>query len=195
MTPPNVTAPDPTGFDTTFNPNEILTGKPDRGTLKVYEINPGQSVDLDVLVDFLVVRDYERFAVAIRNTHDTGVVIGGNLVFTADPDWTAQTGTVLPSPTYHTIPAGASMPGIAGITYVSAATFTFTMNVGLATLPDYYYLEFVVGGNTLTAGPAQLYNGVEGFYLHVLPEPGSIVVLGFGTAVLLARRRRPRNLL
>ena len=195
LPPPNPSAPDAVGFDTTANPSELLTGKPDRGTLKVYEVNPGASVDLDMLVDLLVSNTPQRYAVGLRYANETGVVIGGNLVFTADPDWTVQTGTVFPTPTapYYTIPAGAASPTLAGINYTVATTFTFTMNVGLLTLPDYYYMEFVLGGRTLTAGPEQLFRSVEGFYLHVLPEPGSIILLGFGSTILLARRRRPRN--
>jgi hypothetical protein len=197
LPPPNASAPDAVGFDTSFNPDETLTGKPDRGIRPVYDVMPGQSVDLEMLVNFLVTIAPQRYAVSLRNTHDTGVVIGGNLVFTADTDWTHQTGTVIPSPAtpYYTIPAGAVAPSPASVTWVNGTpvSYVFTMTVDMATLPDYYYMEFVVGGRTLTAGPAQLFNGVEGFYLHVLPEPSSLMLLGLGATALLARRRRSRN--
>lgn len=184
-TPPNPLAPEAVGWDAMADPDESLTGAPDRGALKVYTAAPGASVDLQILVDFLANQtDPTRFAVALKRMEVAGVENNGRLTYSADPDWFYQEGQFPPDPAapYY------SLPQDQGMTYAGPQTLTFTFAVDPLADEDYYDLVFALAG---TENGVRFY-GDERFYLHVVPEPSTAALLGaLSMAVVAGRRRRP----
>jgi hypothetical protein len=173
------TAPEVVNFDAFADPDESGTGAEDRGLLKVFTVEPGGTVDLEVLVDLEDALNV-RFAVELKGMEAPGVVNGGTLVFDADPDWNRQTGTEISDPTrpYYTTPQDE------GIDYTDPRVFTFTMGIDETTPADFYDLEFALAGQ-----PGFHYND-EHFYLRVIPEPGTLALIALGAAVGMTRRRR-----
>ncbi len=173
------TAPEVINFDGFADPDESATGAADRGLLKVFTVEPGGTVDLQLLVDLEDALN-ARFAVELKRMEEPGVVNGGTLVFDADPDWNLQIGTDIVDPTrpYYTFPQDQ------GIEYAGPQVFTFTMGIDETTPADFYDLEFALAGQ-----PGFHYND-EHFYLQVIPEPGTLALIVLGAAVGMTRRRR-----
>ena len=165
-------------FDGLVDPDESFTGATDRGTLKFYDVFPGDTVDLTIRVDFQDAPEV-HYAVELKRMETLGVEGGGTLTQTPDPDWFPQTGSIFSDPDrpYFTIPEAD------GIHPDGPRTFTFTMLVDESTNPDFYDLEFAM------AGQPEFFYTDEHFYLRVIPEPATIAFLSLA---VLAMRRRAR---
>lgn len=176
--PPVDAVPEVINFDGFADPDESGTGATDRGLLKLFTVEPGESVDLSLLVDLQDVQD-THFAVELKGMELPGVEKEGQLIFTADPDWFMQIGTVEIDPLapYYTIPQDM------GMHYLEPTIFTFSMLVDASTTPDFYDLEFAMAGQ-----PGYFY-GDEHFYLQVLPEPASLMLVTLALGVWSGRRR------
>ncbi len=168
-------------FDGMVDPDESNTGAPDRGELKFFEVEPGGTVDLTILVDLQNLVNYE-YAVELKRMETTGVENFGVLTYGADSDWFFQTGDALPDPDrpYYTIPEDEGIP------FTAPREFTFTMFVDPTTDPDFYDLEFAMAGQ-----PSFFYTD-EHFYLHVTPEPATTVLLVLAMVMSVRRRTRSR---
>ena len=163
-------------FDGFFDPDESFTGATDRGTLKFFDVFPGDSVDLTIRVDFQDAVDI-HYAVELKRMEELGVEGGGTLTQSPDPDWFQQTGAIFSDPArpYFTIPEDE------GIHFTDPQVFTFTMLVDESADPDFYDLAFAM------AGQPDFFYTDEHFYLHVVPEPTSLALVSL--AVLALRRR------
>lgn len=176
--PPAAGALELINFNGLVDPDESFTGATDRGLLKFFDVFPGDSVDLTFRVDFQDAVDI-HYAVELKRMENLGVEGGGTLTQTPDADWFQQTGAVfmdLDRP-YFTLPQDE------GLHFTDPRTFTFTMLVDELTDPDFYDLEFAI------AGQPEFFYTDEHFYLHVVPEPATLV---FVSLAVLAMRRRSR---
>jgi hypothetical protein len=160
-----------TNYDLTANPAE-MNGKTDRGALKVYQFQPGQTRTLTFQVAGLSTND--KFAGVFKGFDATGVVNGGTLNFTGDTNgWTYSAG----SPPWDYTPT---------FTYAGTKTLSFNLKVNAGTPQDYYDMDFMMGDGTAGA------YSEEHFYVQVLPEPATLGMLAAGMGVMLWRRRARR---
>lgn len=165
-------------FEGMVDPDESTTGATDRGLAKFFQVQPGGSVDLDVMVDLGTLTDH-LYAVELKRMEVPDVQGGGTLVYSPDPDWQFHIGDAITDPNrpYYTIPAEDGIP------FTEPRLFTFTIEVDPSTDPGFYDLEFAVAGQ-----PNDFYTD-EHFYLHVVPEPARYGLLGLGLGVYLCWRR------
>lgn len=142
-----------TSYDTLADPDESMTGAPDRGILPVFQVARGQERPLRLELDGLVQGDH--YAVQLRRLRVPGVEVGGRLYYNADCDW-AEWGE---QANYYTDPEVAytwgSGPTQFGYDITAAANADF----------DYYDLVFVVAGRLEPEGA--LFYWEEHFYLQV----------------------------
>ncbi len=185
---------DVTGEDGTIDIDALRTDGTSRGTLKFFDVLPGDSVNLSTLVMAAAGGAASDYAVQLKRLEKPGAVglpaetdvLGWGSAAANTPEWTGQTSGG--SPVYFTSSATQDF-GTAGYTYVSDTTHTFTLDVDAATPPNWYDLEFAVARN------GSRYDD-QHFYLHVtdIPEPSSIMLLGLGLFALTYgawhRRRR-----
>ncbi len=175
---PPVDALSVVNFDGMIDPDESATGATDRGLLKFFEVMPGGSVELEVMIDFGDLEDF-LFAVELKRLETTGVEGFGELTYTADPDWFFQTGETFPDldRPYFTSTENA------GTLFTTQQLLTFTLQVDASTDADFYDLEFAMAGQ-----PGFFYTD-EHFYVHVVPEPGTVSLMAFGLGACAWRRR------
>lgn len=146
------------GEDTTADPDESETGAPDRGTLKVFEVDPGDTKTLQAMLSGLVADD--TYAVELKRFRFPGVEGNGELTYMGDCDW-PEWGE---SANYYSEPVIGYRWG------ADPTVFTFDIDVGADAPADYYDLVFAVAGKL--ADDAGLFYAEEHFYLRVLPVPG-----------------------
>ena len=78
--------------------------------------------------------------------------------------------------------------GNAGISWAGAAIdYIFDLFIDPSTPLDFYDLEFAV------AGQDGNWYGDEHFYVQVVPEPGTILMLGMGLALVAGYSHRKRS--
>ena len=148
------------GEDATADPDESATGAPDRGTLKVFQVLPGEVKAL--LADIVGLNADDSYAVALKRLRFPGVESGGLLTCTGDCDWAQWE-----NPGNH-----YSDPAI-GYAWGSGPTiFTFDIAVEPDASYDYYDLVFAVAGKAKDTGG--LFYAEEHFYLQVLVLPGDL---------------------
>jgi hypothetical protein len=185
--PPGVDSPSAAGFTGLADPDESATGAADRGLSKVFTVQRGQSVDLKVLIDLLVIPKPVKYAVSLNGMEQRGVEQGGNLGFLAshaDPAWFRQTGILQADPArpYYTNTA------YFGPNYTMPVMLTFSLAVSPTADLDYYNLFFSMGVSG--SGSSSRFARSEHFYLRVIPEPAAAVLLLAGGVALVGRRRR-----
>ncbi len=178
---------------TTLDPDESAGTPPgdwkDRGELKMFTAQPGQTVDLTMQVENGAV----EYAVQLKRMEKEGFSGSGNRLaghFTPDPIWHAHgaddaTYFISSPDDYdgHDFPIG------------SVVSHTFSLVLAVDAPLDLYDLEFATAGRDVGTTFGKWY-GDEHFYLNVVPEPCTNVLLGLGASVLcllLRRRRRARD--
>jgi hypothetical protein len=139
------------GEDGTADPDESLTGAPDRGLLPVFRVYPGNGRSLEAALVGL--SECDQYCVELRRLRLPGVEAGSTLLFSPDCDW-AEWGD---SP-YYTQPE-------LGYCWGQGPT-TFTYNIGTDGEGefDYYDLVFVVAGKYADTG--ELFYSEQHFYLQ-----------------------------
>ena len=145
------------GHDAVADPDESITGAPDRGPLPVFRVAPGQTGTLQAQVIGLDTGD--AYAVELKRLRFPGVVTGGALDYADDCGWAywGEPGK------YYTDPA-------IGYSWGSGpSTFTFDIGVNYDTPDDYYNLVFSVVGRL--ADGSGLFCSEEHFYLQVTSSP------------------------
>ncbi len=147
------------GEDTTANPNESLTGAPDRGVLKAFEVPAGETKLLRLEVVGLSAGD--RYAVTLKRFRFPGVERGGSLAFAGDCEWAEWK-----EPGDH-----FSQPAVSHRWGEGPTTFEFEISVAPDAGYDHYDLVFAAAGRTQDG---ILFNSEEHFYLHVLPRLGDL---------------------
>ncbi len=178
---PAVPALSVVGFDGMVDPDESATGATDRGLLKFFEVAPGGTLDLQVMVDFGNLQDHV-YAVELKRMEIPGVEGFGTLDYTGDSGWFFQIGDTFPDPTRPYFTSTETD----GVLFTEPQLLTYTMQIGAATDPDFYDLEFAMAGQ-----PGFFYTD-EHFYVHVTPEPGSVSLMAFGLGLCAWRRRGVR---
>jgi len=148
-------------YDTLADPDESLTGAPDRGILPVFQAARGQVRPMRLQVSGLAEGD--RYAVQLRRLRVPGVEIGGRLYYFADCDW-AEWGE---QASYYTEPD-------IGYTWGDGPEqFSYEIRVEPASTYDYYDLVFAVAGRLEPEG--ELFYWEEHFYLQVFNVvPGDV---------------------
>jgi hypothetical protein len=172
---------------TLFDPDESSGTPPDdwkdRGALKMFSAKPGQTVELTMQVENGAI----EYAVQLKRLEKEGFSGSGNKLaghFTPDPSWHAHgTGDT----TYftnnpddfdgHDFPVGSVVP------------FTYSLTLAADTPHDIYDLEFATAGRDSATTYGKWY-GDEHFYLNVVPEPCTNVLIGLGLSILCLRKRR-----
>ena len=155
------------------------------GTISLNElVNPTGGDDFGVALSGKITDAGNR--IGTQTLLPTGSVTGLNnaanlLKFTADSSWTARTRTSgTTTVQWYTI---------GGEGYQTSGLKSFNMSVDATTPSDYYQLSFA------TAGGAEDWSDAESFYVHVVdavPEPSTLLIMGFGAVGLLVWRRRKR---
>ncbi|MHC4177490.1 MAG: hypothetical protein ACYSWU_08285, partial [Planctomycetota bacterium] len=163
--------------DTMVDPDESAVTPPadwkDRGFLKTFTAQPGDTVDLT-----MEVLDGESFyAVQLKRFEKQG--LGGNVLagfITPDSDWTPQGS--FPS-TYYTESFSNNLGYDWPVVPPSGPDpYTFTLALAADTPLDVYDLEFATAGYDVSLD--KMFYGDEHFYLRVVPEPGVCVLLATG---------------
>ena len=148
------------GEDVMADPDESGTGAPDRGTLKVFQVFPGDVKAL--LADVVGLDTDDSYAVTLKRLRFSGVENGGQLTYTGDCDWAQWE-----DPGDH-----YSDPAIGYAWGSGPTTFAFDIAVEPDASYDYYDLVFAVAGKAKDTGG--LFYAVEHFYLQVLVLPGDL---------------------
>lgn len=149
--------------DTAADPDEGLTGAPDRGTLKVFHGFTGRANRLELRVTGLAAGD--TYAVQLKRLRFPGVTQSAELPHFPDCDW-PEWGDV---PSYYTDPAIAYTAG-AGPTQ-----FAYALEVYAGAAYDYFDLVLAVAGKS--AADDALFYGEEHVYLQVV-RPGDLDLNG-----------------
>jgi hypothetical protein len=140
-------------YDTMADPDESLTGAPDRGILPVFQAGRGQVRSMSLGLSGLAEGD--RYAVQLRRLRVPGVEVGGRLYYAADCDW-AEWGEQ----------AGYYSEPEVGYTWGDGPVqFSYEIGVLPAAEYDYYDLVFAVAGRLEPEG--ELFYWEEHFYLQV----------------------------
>ena len=157
-----------TGNSGTANPVEAA-GKPDGGTLPVYIVTQGGTTTLKAQVSNW--QSGGMYAVLLEGFDSASVTSSANNVinFTPDPTWTYASG----SPSWYYTP---------NQTFGGTATMAYNMTVSPTTPVGYYEMSFLIGGPYGTTSTP--------FYVDVIPEPMTVVVVAVGAGAVLLRRRR-----
>ena len=147
-----------------------------RGPLTTYVVAPGDTVTLSVDV----LNGADKYAVQLKRLETSGqsVSLTNFMVWSEDNAasnvWTRQETT---NPPYFTKDAG----GDNGIPWAGATiSYIFDLFIDPTTPADYYDLEFAVGA---LLNDVKVY-GDEHFYLRVVPEPGTMLLMGLGLALV-----------
>ena len=143
----------------------------DRGPLELYVAKPGDTV----LLSMEVLDGADEYAVQLKRFDKDGILAGtsGDSLagYTPDGGWVAQ-GT-LPLTYYTNTAGGTSWTG-------GPVGLTFSLQLAATTPRNVYDLEFALAGHDATA---KFYQD-EHFYLQVVPEPASFVLVGLGLSLL-----------
>lgn len=140
------------GEDGTADPDESLTGAPDRGPLPVFQVYPGDGKSLQAALVGLNTGD--QYSVELRRLRFPGVEVGSTLLFSPDCDW-PEWGD---SP-YYTQPQLGYCWG--------QGPSTFAYNIGTSDEGEFdcYDLIFAVAGKYADTG--ELFYAEEHFYLQL----------------------------
>jgi hypothetical protein len=147
-----------------------------RGPLTTYVVAPGDTVTLSVDV----LNGADDYAVQLKRLETPGQsVSASNFLVWSEANagsnvWTRQE---VANPPYFTKDAG----GDNGIPWAGATIrYIFDLFIDPTTPADYYDLEFAVGA---VLDGVKVYQD-EHFYLQVVPEPGTMLLMGLGLALV-----------
>jgi hypothetical protein len=163
------------------NFDKWATPDPSRGTRKVVQIQAGQSrtVAFDVggwTNDANNNGQSDVYATAFTGYTTPGVSNGGTLKMTKDPTWTAMTAEV------YCYNANTTYDG-------TTKSFTFNIKIDPSTTLDYYPVTFKTGIDNFVPYTGQLGSyAYEDFYVQVIPEPATLMLLSAGACLLVRRR-------
>jgi hypothetical protein len=140
-------------YDVLADPDESLTGAPDRGTLPVFRASRGATRHLQVELTDLQAGD--QYAVQLKRLRNPGVEQGGTLTYGADCQW-AEWGTSNHS---YTDPEQAYVWGL------DPSQFDYGITVNADAGLDYYDLVFAVAGKF--GDGTGLFYAEQHFYIQV----------------------------
>lgn len=175
--------------DQSFDPDESIGQRPqdwqDRGELKLFTGMPGQTIELTMQVQ----HGAEEYAVQLKRFEKEGFSGVGNKLanyITPDLEWDVHG---FDDTSYYTSSPeesdGFDWPEDA----VNPIFHSFTLSLAPDTPVDLYDLEFATAGIDASATHGKWY-GDEHFYLMVVPEPSTGVLLVIGLLASLCVRRR-----
>ncbi|HOO15815.1 MAG: dockerin type I repeat-containing protein [Phycisphaerae bacterium] len=147
------------GEDGTADPDESVTGAPDRGLLPVFQVYPGNSKSLQAALVGL--NEGDRYSVELKRLRFSGVETGSTLLFSPDCDW-PEWGD---SPYY-------TQPEVGYCWGEGPTTFTYTIGTDGEGAFDYFDLVFAVAGKFADTG--ELFYAEEHFYLQLTWLRGDI---------------------
>jgi hypothetical protein len=154
-----------------------------RGPLTTYQAAPGDTVSLEVTV----LNGDATYAVQLKRLETPGQFNSASNFLdwaeanAGDNPWTLQEVT---NPPYFTKDDGSN----GGIPWGgSLISYMFDLFIDPSTPADFYDLEFAVAGKFDTN--VRWYQD-EHFYLQVVPEPGTVLMMGMGLALMAAGSRK-----
>ncbi|NOZ41429.1 MAG: PEP-CTERM sorting domain-containing protein [Planctomycetes bacterium] len=152
----------------------------DRGSLQVFTVQPGGTVDLTMQV----LDGADKYAVQLKRLEKAGVLGPADTDFLTgfvpDVSWFAQG---VPNTYYTSVPFSTSW---AVVSPSGPDPYTFSLTVDPGTPLNVYDLEFAVAGHQ----NVRFYDDLH-FYLNVVPEPNTLALLAVAGMGICYLRRRP----